>query len=220
MIIPIGDDQVRGGHFPYFSYAFIALNVFIFLVQNSLEPGTLERYFYLFGAVPKWLFEGEGMLGMLTSQFVHIGWGHLLGNMLFMWIFADNIEATIGSKRFVLFYLIGGLLAVWAHAWIHPESEVPLVGASGAISAVMGAYLVLFPTSRIKLLFLVFPFRIHAVIFLVFWFYQQAMAGIEEVNGLTLGQVAWWAHIGGFVYGMLMGGWYRLKGDRAEVQLE
>ncbi|RME38505.1 MAG: rhomboid family intramembrane serine protease, partial [Deltaproteobacteria bacterium] len=220
MIFPIGDDQVRGGHFPRFSYGFIWFNGLVFIIQTSLSEPDLEWFFYHFGAVPAWLFEGEGWHGLLTSQFVHAGWGHLLGNMLFMWVFADNIEATVGSRRFVLFYLTGGVLAVLAHAWFHPDSTVPMVGASGAISAVMGAYLVLFPGSRIKLLFLVFPFRVHALVFLVFWFYQQAAAGMQELDGITVSQVAWWAHISGFVFGALAGWWFRLSGLREGVELE
>ncbi len=220
MIFPIGDDQVRGGHYPWFAYSFIGLNVLVFLFQISLSETDLEWFFYQYGAVPAWLFEGKGWGGLVTSQFVHGGWGHLLGNMLFLWVFADNIEATVGSRRFVFFYLAGGVLAALAHAWFHPESTVPLVGASGAISAVMGAYLVLFPTSRIKLLFLVFPFRLHALIFLVFWFYQQAAAGIQELDGIVVSEVAWWAHIGGFVFGALMGWWFRLAGLRTGVELE
>ncbi len=220
MIFPIGDDQVRGGHYPWFAYGFIVLNVLVFAFQLTLPEQALEAFFYRFGVVPRRLFEGQGWWALLSSQFVHASWGHLLGNLLFMWVFADNIEATVGSRRFVFFYLAGGLLAALTHAWLHPASAVPMVGASGAISAVMGAYLVLFPSSRIKLLFLVFPFRLHALVFLVFWFYQQAASGLQELAGVAVSAVAWWAHVGGFAFGVVMGWRYRLAGHRDKVRLD
>ena len=147
MIFPIGDDQVKGGAFPFFSYAFIALNVAAFLFQLSFPNAMICE----FGCIPNQIVSGQDYHTLFTSMFMHGGWMHLIGNMLFLWVFADNIEATIGNVRFVLFYLLGGMAAHAAHIYFNPGSVVPTVGASGAISAVMGAYMVMFPSSRVKL---------------------------------------------------------------------
>ncbi|MBK9013415.1 MAG: rhomboid family intramembrane serine protease [Saprospiraceae bacterium] len=204
MIFPIGDDQVKGGHQPWFSYSFIVLNVLFFLYKFSLSPAQQEAFDLYFGAVPMEITRGQDLFTLVSSMFVHGDWWHLIGNMLFLWVFADNIEATVGSLKFLVFYFIGGFAAVAAHIWFNINSEVPMVGASGAISAVMGAYLVMFPTSRIKMLFLIFPFRISAWIFLGLWIVQQWSYGTSQASE-TGSSVAWWAHIGGFAMGFMTG---------------
>lgn len=211
MIFPIGDDQVKGGHFPLFSYAFILMNVVIFFYQASLPPDYLQNFIFEYGSIPQETMRGQDLFTLFTSMFLHGGWMHLIGNMLFLWVFADNIEATIGNFRFFIFYILGGLAAHAAHIYFNPGSPIPTVGASGAISAVMGAYLVMFPTSRIKMLFLFFTFRINAFIFLGFWIWQQWMSGTAalQVQTAESAGVAWWAHIGGFVFGVLAGFYYR-----------
>jgi membrane associated rhomboid family serine protease len=134
---------------------------------------------------------------------------HLLGNMLFLWIFADNIESTIGSLRFLVFYLLGGIAATAAHIITDPFSPIPMLGASGAISAVLGAYLVMYPRSRIKvLLFFLIRLRVPAILFLGLWFYMQMSSGLGALSGES-GGVAWWAHIGGFAFGLASGFWMR-----------
>jgi membrane associated rhomboid family serine protease len=211
MIFPIGDDNVKGGSFPYVSYGFIAMNVLIFLYQTTLSGAQLENLFFYFGSIPQEISTGQDLYTLLTSMFLHGGWLHLLGNMLFLWVFADNIEATIGNLRFLLFYLVGGLFAAFGHIYFNLSSSLPRVGASGAISAVLGAYLVMYPASRIKVLFFLFVFRVPALIFLGFWIYQQTISGIGELNvpsAQTEG-VAWWAHIGGFAFGLLAGFYFR-----------
>ncbi|MEN0006085.1 MAG: rhomboid family intramembrane serine protease, partial [Bacteroidota bacterium] len=204
MIFPIGDDQVKGGHFPLLSYSFIALNVGIFLFQISLPPNQLNAFIFEYGSIPVETMQGKDLFTLVTSMFLHGGWMHLIGNMLFLWVFADNIEATIGSFRFFIFYLLGGLAAHAAHIYFNLYSEIPTVGASGAISAVMGAYLVMFPTSRIRVLFIIFSFNVSAYIFLGLWIWQQWMSGTAalEVNTAETAGVAWWAHIGGFAFGL------------------
>lgn len=211
MIFPIGDDQVKGGHFPIFSYGFIVLNVAIFLFQASLPQGQLSAFIYEYGSIPAETTQGQDLFTLFTSMFLHGGWMHLIGNMLFLWVFADNIEATIGNFRFLIFYLLGGLAAHAAHIYFNFNSEIPTVGASGAISAVMGAYLVMFPTSRVKVLFILFTFRVPALLFLGFWIWQQWMNGTAALNIPTAESagVAWWAHIGGFVFGAIAGFYYR-----------
>ena len=212
MLFPIGDDQVKGGHFPLFSYGFIVLNVAIFLFQTSLPPSQLNAFIFDFGSIPAETAQGEDLFTLFTSMFLHGGWMHLIGNMLFLWVFADNIEATIGNFSFLIFYLLGGLAAHAAHLYFNFDSNIPTVGASGAISAVMGAYLVMFPTSRVKMLFIVFTFRVPALLFLGFWIWQQWLNGTAALDIQTAESsgVAWWAHIGGFAFGIVAGLYYRL----------
>lgn len=221
MIFPIGDDQVKGGHFPIFSYGFIALNIGIFIYEATLGERQLSVFIDNFGSVPFEITHGEDLHTLATSMFLHGDFMHLLGNMLFLWVFADNIEATIGSPRFLLFYALGGLAAVAGHIYFNMESLVPMVGASGAISAVMGAYLVMFPKSRIKLLFLIFPFQVTAWLFLGIWIWQQwtwGTSSLMEADGG--GGVAWWAHIGGFAFGLAAGLLFRTSGSLDGVELE
>lgn len=211
MIFPIGDDQVRGGHWPLFSYAFIALNVAVFAYQAGLNAADFEVFVLQYGNVPVDTVNGRNYATLFTSMFLHGSWMHLIGNMVFLWIFADNIESTVGNTRFVLFYFMGGLAAHAGHIVFNIDSTVPTVGASGAIAAVMGAYLVMYPASRIRMLVLFFIIRIPAFVFLLFWIFQQVSMGnaaLQSVAGEG-GGVAWWAHIGGFVFGVLMGGYYR-----------
>jgi len=234
MIFPIGDDQVQGGSFPIFSYAFIALNVLAFFGQIYFDPTYLMTCQY--GSIPNEIIRGQDLFTILTSMFMHGGWMHLIGNMLFLWVFADNIEAVVGNFAFVIFYLLGGLAATGIHIameqlFMDPTlfanccetctgnvytkcvegvtycpGSTPSVGASGAISAVMGAYLVMFPSSRIKMLVVYFfkSFHIPALLFLGFWIAQQIFSGFMGLGG-TGGGVAWWAHIGGFVFGAIAG---------------
>lgn len=213
MVVPIGDDQVRGGYFPLFSYGFLVLNILVFLYEISMTPDALETFFFTWGSIPVEVLKGENLPSLFTSMFLHGGWAHLVGNMLFLWIFADNIEATIGNVNFLLFYLLGGLAAHAAHIYFNAESVVPTVGASGAIAAVLGAYLVLFPTSRIRIIFFIIPLRITAWIFLGLWIYNQWMAGsaaLEVSTAQSVG-IAYWAHIGGFFFGVVSGLFLRLR---------
>ena len=207
MLFPIGDDQIKGGHFPLFSYGFIALNIVVFIYEMSLDPQAFNNLIYNFGAIPNELTSGGPWWPLFTSMFLHGDIMHLVGNMVFLWIFADNIEAVIGNVRFLIFYLLGGLAAHALHIFISPGSVVPTVGASGAISAVMGAYLVMFPSSRIKVLFLSFFMRVPAFVFLGIWILQQSISGTQSLQTATTesGGVAWWAHIGGFAAGILAG---------------
>lgn len=221
MIFPIGDDQVKGGHFPIFSYGFIVLNIVIFGYEAMLPGPRLTVFIENFGSIPWEITRGEDLYTLATSMFLHGDIMHLIGNMLFLWVFADNIEATIGSPRFLLFYAIGGLAAVAGHIYFNMDSMVPMVGASGAISAIMGAYLVMFPRSRIKLLFLVFPFRVTAWLFLGIWIWQQWTWGTSSLmDGSGGGGVAWWAHIGGFAFGLAAGVFFRSIGHMEGVELD
>lgn len=230
MFFPIGDTQVQGGHKPIVSYTFIAINIIVFLIQVS-TPGNL---ICAFSTIPNDILKGEAYHTLITSVFMHGSWMHLIGNMLFLWVFADNIEAKIGSVKFFIFYLAGGLFASFAHIYFSTVNSdvsqfaclpcslsspcgdgvqissavIPSLGASGAISAVMGAYLLMFPKSQIKVLVLIFfrSFYVPALLFLGLWFLQQLFSGFGSMvpNAASEG-VAWWAHIGGFVFGLVAG---------------
>ena len=220
MIFPIGDDQVKGGYFPLFSYSFIVINIAIFIFQVMLPEGRLDAFWDEFGAIPREVTNGQDLHTLATSMFLHGDFMHLLGNMLFLWVFADNIEATIGNLRFIFFYALGGLAAVFGHIYFNVDSTVPMIGASGAISAVMGAYLVMFPQSRIKLLFFIFPFKVSAWIFLGLWIWQQWMAGTSSLAaGGAADGVAWWAHVAGFGFGLAAGFLFRSSGHLHGVEL-
>lgn len=231
MFFPIGDTQVQGGYKPIVSYTFIVINVLVFLLQISTPGNLICR----FSTIPINIIKGDGYYTLLSSIFMHGSWMHLIGNMLFLWVFADNIEAKIGSFKFLVFYLAGGLFASFAHIYFstvgselnqiacfpcsltNPCNEgmnistavIPSLGASGAISAVMGAYLLMFPKSQIKVLVLVFfrSFYVPALLFLGLWFIQQLFSGFGTLGPATATSegVAWWAHIGGFVFGLISG---------------
>jgi len=209
MIFPIGDDNIFGGHKAIASYTLLFLNIIIFLYTITLGSNA-DLFLNKYGCIPFEIVHNQDLFTLITSMFLHGGWMHIIGNMLFLWIFADNIEAVIGSVMFLIFYLIGGLFATGVHIIMDLNSTVPIVGASGAISAVMGTYLVMFPKSRIKIIFLLFfsTFYLPAIAFLGLWFIQQLFSGIGNIGPQTVeqgGGVAWWAHIGGFIYGLVIG---------------
>jgi len=208
MFFPVGDDQVVGGHKPLFSYSFLVVNILVFLYQLTLSKENCGVFMYHFGSIPAEIVAGQDYFTLFTSMFLHAGFLHIIGNMLFLWVFADNIEATIGNVNFIIFYLLGGLAASLVHIYLNPTSTIPTVGASGAIAAVLGAYMVLFPKNNIKIRFLVFkPFSMIAILFLGIWFVQNLYSGIGSlgIESAQSGGTAWWAHIGGFVFGILIG---------------
>jgi membrane associated rhomboid family serine protease len=189
---------------------------------------ALERFFERWGAVPADItvaldqgnYFGQATLGMVTSMFLHGGWLHILGNMLFLWIFGNNVEDRMGRIPFLLFYLVGGIAAALTQVAIDPRSTIPLVGASGAIAAALGAYIVLFPGARIlSLVFLGFFYQlleVPALILLGFWFLLQLVSGFGAFDAETAqGGVAFFAHIGGFVLGVVVGVLLRVVGAGA-----
>lgn len=209
-MIPIRDRLVTHS-FPVVNYALIALNVIVFIFQWLAGPNQ-EAMIYEFALIPANVtagFDVGDVSDILTSMFMHGGLMHLLGNMLYLWIFGDNVEDRLGHFRYLIFYLAGGVVASLAHLLTNPGSQIPTVGASGAIGAVLGAYLVLFPQSRIVTL-LPLGFFIHltvvpAIFVLGLWFVLQLFSGVLSLGGPDVGGVAFWAHIGGFLAGMLMG---------------
>jgi membrane associated rhomboid family serine protease len=216
MFFPIGDDNVKGRSKPIFTYLLIIFNCYIFWQQLQLSPEQMQNFFYTYGATPNQIWQGQNLHTLFTSMFLHGGWMHLIGNMIFLWIFADNIEVTIGSFRFLMFYLMGGVVAAVVHCFVLAGSTIPCIGASGAISATLGAYLVMFPSSKIRVLFIFFSFRVSAFLFLGFYIIQQVMAGWEslEIKAAETSGVGYWAHIGGFGYGFIRGFFMRQKQEK------
>ena len=209
-MIPIRDENPTH-RVPFVNYALIAINIMVFLWQLSLGSSG-DVAFYRLALIPLDVTSGFDLgdvRSILTSMFMHAGLMHLLGNMLYLWIFGDNVEDVLGHFRYLLFYLAGGFAASLTHILLYPSSTVPTVGASGAIAATLGAYLLLFPNRRVVT---IIPFgfflqvaRIPALIVLGFWFLLQLLEGTLALGMAQLGGVAFWAHIGGFVFGMLFG---------------
>ena len=202
-MIPLRD-VIPSRTFPFFTIAFIVLNSVAFFFEQSLSQGVRQQFIRAYGLVPA-RFD---VLTVFTSMFLHSGWGHFLGNMLFLWIFGDNVEDRLGHARFVVFYFLCGVAAVAAHVYMNPTSTIPTIGASGAIAGVLGAYFVLYPHSRVLALvplFIVFEIvEVPAILFLGIWFLMQFFyAGLQTIQtGTGGGGVAFWAHIAGFVAGM------------------
>jgi len=198
------------------TWTIIGVNAFVFLYELSLSPDELERLIYIFGLVParfnhpEWAswtgLHADSYWPFLTCMFLHGGWAHILGNMWALWIFGDNVEDLMGPWRFLVFYLLTGVLAGLTHYLLNLDSTVPTVGASGAIAGVLGAYFLLFPRSRIivllPVLFLPLFFELPAVTYLLVWFLTQLLGGaIAGLSSAEVGGIAFWAHVGGFVAG-------------------
>ncbi|MBI5599918.1 MAG: rhomboid family intramembrane serine protease [Deltaproteobacteria bacterium] len=222
-MIPLKDDNPTR-RFPFVTLFFIALNAAVFLLQLILGPARAEVFVYRTAAIPYEIttlhdIYPQGIvpppLTLLTAMFVHAGLFHLLGNMLYLWIFGDNIEDTLGHFRFILFYLFTGAAASMTHIIANPGATVPLIGASGAIAGVLGAYFMLFPRAKVLTLayFLFFAqvIRIPAIVFLGIWFLFQI---ISSYMGGAGGGIAWYAHIGGFIAGAIIALFVKRTGGR------
>lgn len=202
---------------PIVNIVIIILNLAVFIYQISLGRG-LEGFLYKFGVVPDAISNSintvqlspKVFFPLFSSMFLHGGWLHLGGNMLYLWVFGDNVEDKLGRGRYLMFYLLCGIAASIAHIIIDPHSTIPTVGASGAISGVLGAYLLMFPKARVLTLIPIFVFlqfaELPALVVLGFWFVMQFFNGLISLGYETagMGGVAWWAHIGGFVAGMVL----------------
>jgi membrane associated rhomboid family serine protease len=211
---------------PFVNYAIIALNLVCFLFELGMGA-DLER-FVMHAAVVPYAFTGPDHvldagdiihalvtpalgLRILLAMFLHAGWAHVLGNMLYLYVFGDNVEDRLGHARYIVFYLLCGYVATYAHIWSDPRSHIPSVGASGAIAGVLGAYIMLYPNARVVTIIPIFFFiqlvQVPAVFFLGLWFLQQFIYGafsLSTAHTVQSGGVAWWAHIGGFATGFVL----------------
>jgi membrane associated rhomboid family serine protease len=213
-MIPL-KDNIPSSRTPVITVGLIVINVLVYLNQLTLPPRAAVRFVYLYGLIPLEISSGDLMVPhpvplygtILTSMFVHGGLFHLAGNMLYLWIFGDNVEDRLGRVRYLLFYLLSGVGAAAAQILSDPHSKIPMVGASGAISGVLGAYLLLYPHARVVTLvffgWFVRVIEIRALIVLGFWILVQLASGLLTW-GAQVGGVAWFAHIGGFVAGLVM----------------
>ncbi len=206
-MIPLRDENPRR-LWPIFTTVIIGANVAVFIYQMTLSQDSQLTFLYTYGAVPDVIIHGRNLRAVFTSMFLHGGVMHLLGNMLYLWIFGDNIESICGHFRFLLFYLLCGVIAFFSHFIFDPFSQVPMIGASGAISGVLGAYALRFPRARVHVLIPLFPIiwlwrviAVPAALALGFWFLMQLFNVLVVGGG---GGVAWLAHIGGFIAGMLL----------------
>jgi membrane associated rhomboid family serine protease len=222
---------------PYITYILIAVNILVFVYELTLNSNQLDFFFHLFAVVPQELtasFNGldvqqsiPELVTPITSQFLHAGFTHVGFNMLFLYIFGNNIEEKLGRVKFLLFYLSCGVLAVMAQWFFSAMSTIPSLGASGAIAGVMGAYILKFPQAKILTVIplgFFFPlFRIPAVYFLGFWFFEQALNGVSSLEvttsvGMENGGVAYWAHAGGFIAGAILGPMLGLFSDSSDYR--
>ena len=212
-MIPLRD-TARLSTFPIINIIFIAINIIIFVYEQSLG-NRLNQFIYHYGLVPAILFSNaelsvtDRFLPFMSSMFLHGGWLHLIGNMLFLYIFGDNVEDRLGHLKYAVFYIICGLIAAMFQVATNLHSNIPMVGASGAISGVLGAYLLFFPKSKVLTLVPIFIFiqfiHIPAAVFILIWFGFQLLSGIGTLSiSHGMGGVAFWAHIGGFIGGLIL----------------
>jgi membrane associated rhomboid family serine protease len=208
---------------PVVTWILIGVNVLIFLYQVSLGPSLSRVFVFQYGSIPAVVLGHEKLpdsiasippvFSVFTSMFLHGGWMHLLGNMWFLWIFGNNIEEVMGRLRYLIFYLICGLLASWSHILANMNSVIPTIGASGAIGGVLGAYIMIYPRARVyTLIFLGFFIRlmyVPAAVILGYWFIIQLLSG--SFSGGQSGGVAFWAHVGGFLAGAILVGVFKKK---------
>ena len=215
-MLPVGDDNIKGQGVAFVTISFIALNILAFFLELS-QPGeaALQAFVEGWGVVPREYTEGTDLPPLIdlpvwstlfTSMFLHGGWGHLLGNMLFLWVFGDNVEHRIGHGRFFVFYLATGVAAALAHILFNQNSMIPTVGASGAISGVLGGYLLMFPRNRVYVLTWGGVAAVPAMFMLGLWILMQFVNGFGSVATTSeeTGGVAYLAHIGGFIAGMIL----------------
>ncbi len=213
-MFPAGDEAERYTH-PIIVYMLIGINVGVFLLESS-DPWAYELTILRYGFVPRLFTINplDGFFRMLTSMFLHADIMHLLGNMFFLYVFGDNVEDRMGHGKFLLFYIVFGIVADLAHFMIDPSSPIPAIGASGAISGVMGAYMVMFPLARVRVFYRFFMARLPAVVYLGFWFLLQLLESmLPGYSG-----IAYWAHIGGFLAGVVVAPFFRKRRRRAVIQ--
>lgn len=202
-------DTARTRRLPIVTWLLIILNVLVFIYESRMQPAAVENFLRTWGLVPAQLVAQPGTewITILTSMFLHGGWFHILSNMWVLFIFGDNVEERMGGGRYLVFYLLSGVAAALLQVFLLRGSSEPMIGASGAIAGVLGAYLILFPHARVAslvpILFIFTVIQVPATLFLLFWFVSQLFSGWLTLGGASGSGVAWWAHVGGFIFGVL-----------------
>jgi membrane associated rhomboid family serine protease len=212
-VFPVSD-VIPSRTFPFVTIALIVINSLVFLYMVTLPDPQLERFVFMYSLIPAQF----SWVTVFTSMFLHGGWLHVIGNMVYLWIFGDNVEDRLGHAGYLLFYLGAGIVAAMTQVIVDPNSGVPMLGASGAIAGVMGAYFVLYPHSRVLafvfLVFLIDLVEIPAIFFLGVWFLMQLFSGVGSIGAGAGGGTAFWAHVGGFVAGLVVGALARARTPR------
>lgn len=210
-------DTVRTRKFPVINWMLVGVNALAFMREIGMEPEELQAFIFANGLIPAQLIanpESE-WIKIFSAMFLHGGWFHIISNMWVLLIFGDNVEAGMGSIRYLIFYLLSGVAAGLLQTYILPTSMVPMIGASGAVAGVLGAYLILFPRARIAslvpILFIFTIIEIPAMLFLIFWFVSQLYSGLGSIRGGGESGIAWWAHVGGFAFGVIMVFFFRRR---------
>lgn len=210
-------DTVRTREFPLINLTLVLANVLAFVYELQMDQAALQAFLFTWGLVPARLLSDPDPLWrtVFSSMFLHGGWFHIINNMWVLLIFGDNIESALGRVRYLVFYLLSGVAAGLLQTYVLPDSSTPMIGASGAVAGVLGAYLILFPRSRIAslvpILFIFTIVEIPAMLFLLFWFVSQLYSGWLSLQGAGGSGIAWWAHIGGFAFGVLMVYFFRRR---------
>jgi membrane associated rhomboid family serine protease len=217
-VIPIGDDPKRRV-VPWVTLAILVANIAVFLYELGLGERGLNRFVQSVGTIPIEILSGRDLppaapgpvyVTLITAMFVHGGFLHIASNMLYLWVFGDNVEDVLGHGMYLVFYLVSGIVAGLTHVFVNAASDIPSVGASGAVAGVLGAYLLLFPSAQVRTVLFLGPFitvtRVSAILLIGFWFLTQLISGIAalDVEAQQTVGVAFWAHIGGFVAGMVL----------------
>lgn len=203
-MLPLGDDDSGRRTLPVVTYALIAVNVLVFVLFELPNP-NLDEFITQWGTVPAEIMAGRGLITLITSMFLHGGWAHLLGNMLFLWIFGDNVEDAFGHSLYTAFYFVAGLAASMAQVLLSPSSTIPGVGASGAISGVLAAYIVMFGSNRVRVLIGGMLTTVPAYVMIGLWIVLQFVNGFASIaNTAQTGGVAYGAHVGGFLAGLVL----------------
>ena len=224
-MIPIKDENPKK-NVPFINFIFIIANIVVYIYQPASEQ-MIRSFYNTYGLIPNnfmqalqgdWQQSLSILQPLFTSLFVHGGFMHLAGNMLFLWVFGDNIEYAVGHINYIFFYIFCGIAATLTQVFIEPNSIIPIVGASGAISGVMGAYVLKYPKNQVTTIFIIFIFikiiKMPAIYLLGFWFLFQVLQGYFSLGQETLGGVAWFAHIGGFLSGIIFVNIFKKRPNR------
>jgi membrane associated rhomboid family serine protease len=219
-MIPLSDASRRPLHLPFVTMLIILVNGLVFLLELVAGDAFINQW----SLVPAQVMAGHNLVTVLTSMFMHAGWLHILGNMLFLWVFGPEIEDVMGPLRYLVFYLLGGLAATLAQAAIDPSSTIPNLGASGAIAAVMGAFLITYPRDQIRTVLIIWFFvrvtLVPAVVLVGIWFLTQVFSEVGAVTAMDTGGVAYMAHVGGFLFGAVLGRFFETRERRMDEGLE